>query len=705
MYKQAFTLRKKEILTKLLNSDTYITVNSVAQDLKLSSRTILRELEELNFFLNEIGLNVESKTGVGIRLSTSLEQRMKLLEQIGTETQAANLSPDERLTFIASELFASKEPVKIYSLTKSLGVSEGTVINDLDKLEKWMATFSIVLVRKPGLGIYAEGGEKNKRKAIISLIYDHVEEKQLLSMVQSSISRSQTLNSSIEIATSNRLLNLIDRESIKDLEKLVLNAEKLMPKKLADSSYVGLIVHLALAVQRIKNNEQISIDLEYLNKLKSFPEFDLARMLATEISKHFGISIHEEETGYITMHLMGSKNRGILKGDDYYFANFELVQMVKEVIKILEEETGTEVSDKQSLANDLTAHLEPAVKRLKMGMDIRNPLLKEIKKNYPSLMKLSKICIKPIEDNLGIELPESEIAYIAMHLGASVNYSDDAFQKRLRVALTCPSGIGTSRLLASQITKEYKNLIVVDILSTINIDESFLESNGIDLVISTTPINIKSVPAILVNPILTEFDRKNLKRVIEITPSSFVETDKEKPISLRDLLTQLKDYSIGIIQVLDNFFIDNVNVDNVDSLIDFVSSKILIDENERLKLKGELIQREEMGGTHIVDKEIVLVHCLSSSIEKLIFGAVNFTHPIPVSSERNVSYALNLAVIILAPKKCPKEHKEVLSELSGLLVDDPDFIVALKMSDFTKSYKKINRHLENFYNKKSSARR
>lgn len=45
----------------------------------------------------------------------------------------------------------------------------------------------------------------------------------------------------------------------------------------------------------------------------------------------------------------------------------------------------------------LTNHLGPAINRLKMKMNIRNPLLKEIKEHYPEIFKLAKKCVEPVE--------------------------------------------------------------------------------------------------------------------------------------------------------------------------------------------------------------------------------------------------------------------------------------------------------------------
>lgn len=67
--------------------------------------------------------------------------------------------------------------------------------------------------------------------------------------------------------------------------------------------------------------------------------------------------------------------------------------------------------------------------------------------------------------------------------------------------ISCTTGIGTSRLLAARIEKEYDNIKVIDIISSINIDEDFLINKGIDFIISTVPIETTKLPVAIVNPL------------------------------------------------------------------------------------------------------------------------------------------------------------------------------------------------------------
>jgi mannitol operon transcriptional antiterminator len=503
--------RVKKILLRICSEDKYVTISTIAKELGVSTKTILRELYEIEQWLTSKGCGLSKKTGSGIKVNGSHDRKAIILDILKGEKEEKLYSPQERQIVMISELLQNQEAVKLYNFTKILKVTEGTISNDLDKVEQWFAEQSIRLIRKPGLGVYVEGQENNIRKAMVRFIYENIEEDQLLGVIRNSLMKSTEHGTDIEMKTRRRLLNLIDKDVINKLEASIHEAEATMGHKLADSAYVGLIVHLALAVQRIKKNEEVSIDQEFLEELKKYPEYSVATDMVASIANNFAIDIPESEIGYITMHIRGSKNRNdYTNNNSKMIDNFQLVRMSQEIIKMAERETGCLLTPNDNLLVGLVNHLGPAISRLKMNMDIRNPFLAEIKAFYPELVAISRKCTAVVERKLGIKMPDSEIAYIAMHLGAALETGIKLPKPIYRCAIACPTGIGTSRLLATKIAKEYDNIQVGEIISTIHIDETLLREQKIDFIISTVTIDYCSIPVVTVNPLLFKEDKNKI---------------------------------------------------------------------------------------------------------------------------------------------------------------------------------------------------
>ena len=71
----------------------------------------------------------------------------------------------------------------------------------------------------------------------------------------------------------------------------------------------------------------------------------------------------------------------------------------------------------------LSDHINFAIKRLKKGMILRNPLQWEIKQIYPSEVKAGIYVLKVVEEELGISFPEEEAISLAMHF-VNAQYGD-----------------------------------------------------------------------------------------------------------------------------------------------------------------------------------------------------------------------------------------------------------------------------------------
>lgn len=693
--------RVKKILLRICAEDKYVTISTIAQELGVSTKTILRELYEVEQWLTAKGCSLSKKTGAGIKVNGSIDRKTIILDILQGEQEENIYSPKERQIVMISELLQNQEAVKLYNFTKILKVTEGTISNDLDKVEQWFAKQEITLIRKPGLGVYIEGQETNIRKAMVHFIYENIEEDQLLGVIRNGLMKSENQGVDIETKTQQRLLNLINKEVIHKLELSIHDAEEKMGHKLADSAYVGLIVHLALAVQRIKKNEEIKIDQDFLQELKTYPEYLVATEMVASIAKNFVIDIPESEIGYITMHIRGSKNRNdYIKDTSKIIGNFELVRISKEIIKMAEVETGRFLAQNQNLLIGLVNHLGPAISRLKMNMEIRNPFLEEIKAFYPELIAISKKCSIVMEKQLGIKMPDSEIAYIAMHLGAAMEMGEKLPKPVYRCAIACSTGMGTSRLLASKIQKEYDNIQIVEIISTIHIEETKLRGKRIDFIISTVTIDYCSIPVVTVNPLLFEGDKNkiNTQMKLLVNKVDFYLSKQSSGVKFKDKLLALQSYSKAILEILENFFlVKDCAAKTIGEMIYGVSSLLGTTDEMTKELTSALLEREEKGGTFITGHGFVLLHCRTSTVKKLCFGVVQTKHQLYTVNGKGQKEEIKLGIIMIAPEHSNENAMETISFLSQTLIERPDFFRVLEQGITEDAAIEVSNILEEFY--------
>jgi mannitol operon transcriptional antiterminator len=695
------SFRMKNILFRICQESDYVTISTIAKDLGVSTKTILRELDEVEQWLESRGCGLSKKTGTGIKVTGNEDRKRDILHSL-RGAQGDNIhSPQERQTILISELLQNQQPVKLYNFAVQLKVTEGTISNDLDKAEPWFVKHGLTLVRKPGLGAYVDGPEQNIRKAMVQFIYENVDENQLLNMVRHNLTHSSTEVPALEIKTRKRLLNLIDQDVIRKLETSIREVEAKLGSKLADSAYVALTVHLALALQRIQKNEEITIDKALLAELKKYPEFVIASDMAISLTNHFSVTIPEDEVGYITMHLKGSKSReDYLQSVGVHLGSFELVKLAKEMIKIASIATGYELAQNEDLLVGLVNHLGPSISRLKMNMDIRNPMLANIQTSYPELLEISRKCVRVVEKQIGIPMPESEIAYIAMHLGAAVENCKKLPKRLYRCAIACSTGVGTSRLLVTRIAKEYDNLEIVDVISTLYIEENWLREHCIDFIISTVAIENCPVPVITVNPLLFEEDKDKVNILLAMlkNKAQFYPVKKTNPLQLKDKLVLLKQYNKAIQEIMDNFFLlADLESATVDDIIEKVSTVLEDNTDNQTKLAHALRQREAKGGTFVTGQQLILLHCRTAVVKHLRFGAVKVGKDIRVVNGKGEEEAVKLGIVMLVPDDCNEIDIETISHVSRMLLERPRFTKSLRDGIREGAYKELCNMLEDFY--------
>lgn len=697
MKKKCLTSRQKEIIQMLTKStiNTPITVSYIANKLGLSSRTVLREMPKIEKWLDENEFKFIKKPGVGLIIDETLENQQLILELLEIEKVEKEYSKEERQKIILSELLVAKEPLKLFYFTSQLKVSEGTLSNDLDIIEEELNNYHIKLIRKPGLGIYLEGREKDYRRALVNILYDTLDENSIMTLLKESIGIIEEEEKVVQFSIENRLLKFIDKSIIKNIEEVISELEERFNMKLADSAYIGLVVHLSLAIQRIKNNEKITMDEGALNELAMLPEFKVAEEITTRLEKSFNIDIPKDEVGYVTMHLKGAKLRLNRVESEIDMANLDIKQLASYIIKKVQENFTVDIKGDNKLLNDLTNHLGPAISRLTMRLNIRNPLLENIKSNYGEVFQVCKEACEILKDVTKVtEIPESEIAYITMHIAAALEKTFK--EETLSVVIACPTGIGTSRLLLARIKKEFNNIDVKGTISAMNINKEKLIEEGIDLIITTVDLDI-DYKYVVVNPLLDEQDKlvikDNLKKINKNKKYKEV-INKRKKLNLKQItnITKLGNVIISVIEGIRIKEIEEVN--SISKLIENASELFAHNEEYKLEVEENLNKREEIASTYLAGLNIMLLHCKSNFEEKGKFGVIKLEKSF-VTNEKKIEGA----IVSIIPTLASEEITQVLSEINGALIEQEDFINILKSGNELEIINKIEEILSSYYTK------
>lgn len=675
--------RQKKIISILIREDDFITIKDIAQEIDVSSRTVSRALKLVEKWLNHYHVPLIKRTRVGIKLDGTISEQNKLLEKLGDEKIYRIYSPKERELIIILELLEKKEVTKLHYFSSLFNVSNSTVSKDLNACESWLSDYDLRIIRKQGSGISLSGDERNIRKAIINLLYEYTDQSVLNQMVKKTIDESkETLNQKNEIR--NRLLNLIDDNMLKKLEEVVDHGEKALAYDLADSAYIGLVVHLSIAIKRIKNGERIELKEEYLQELKTSNEFEIAKIIAIRLEKYFNVDIPESEVGYITMHLKGAKLRNGVNGYNQMFnqsesliSNYALTRVVLKMLHVVQDELDIDLKDDKALLVGLISHLRPAFNRLKMDMKIRNPLLEQVQSNYPDIYSISKKASVVLEGFLEKSIPDSEVGYIAMHIGAAIEKKRKNQELKYKILVTCASGMGTSNLLASKINGYYDDLTIVASTSTRQIDKH-LKKEKIDFIISTVKLEDISVPSVKVTPLLLEQDKEAIESLIEKIQKTKIKViqsiKEEKQVKEIDF----QGLNAGIYKVLKNFFVEEwASITDKNDLIKKISEKLSETDEECKELERVFTDREYIQSTIVTDKNLLLLHGKTDHFNKLVFGVIRLKEGIEEVNYKDEKVIVKNILVMVANSHSSHSEINILSHISESLIENDDFLKSI----------------------------
>ena len=368
--------RMRQIFLVLLNQKEPVSVQEVAEQIGKSKRTVQRELEYAKQSLKGYDLTFHSKTGVGVWLEGNEEEKERLKRELSEADGYDGGDREERRKRLTLEILKEKGLKKLFYYSSQFQVSEATIRTDLEVVGKWLEQFDLHVGKKPGSGVVILGEEENYRKALRAFIQENIDTKAVREAYE--YDREDALKKS----GIGKILNDEIMRRVMDCLR-GMNHTKVLT--LTENSYVGLVIHISIAINRILKGEVIESNAKWQEELSKDEDYRLAEEIVEELEEEFEIQIPDVEISYICLHIKGSKHEKVaLEGTEVLdLENREVQQLLNQMIDAFDEKAGYLLKQDDEFLQGLLAHLQPTFVRLKHNMQIQNPVLDDIKKEYP----------------------------------------------------------------------------------------------------------------------------------------------------------------------------------------------------------------------------------------------------------------------------------------------------------------------------------
>lgn len=347
--------RQQNILNYLLNHEFPVTIHHMAKALSVSPRTVRYDLETIGYWLakQDIQLNKVPKKGVWIDQANKIKGRLIGEASLDEVKVYRILTPQERQNELLGILFAADDRIGVGLLAEAVGVSSSTCYKDLDQVRAWLLHRGLRLLNEPHKGFRIKGPEEKWRLALIDYIEANVGEQQLMNLL-SVTNRETKGDTRLQFMKQPKYHDMFSEVDLDRMLRFVEILEDRLEMILVDSDYAALMIHIAVAVKRLREGETIDMPMEQLEEIKSYGEYKLIKEILGTMTFIKTAVVPQEEIGYITAHVIAARQRDYDQRQTISHGPWNL--QIMDVIKVIKKH-GT-IDDESAMIKALQDLLE-----------------------------------------------------------------------------------------------------------------------------------------------------------------------------------------------------------------------------------------------------------------------------------------------------------------------------------------------------------
>ena len=463
--------RTREIILMILKGSSVISIKDIASELSVSTRTIYNEINKANNWLAMKKLPLLKVNRGKLTLFTAEEKGLfdEVLE-LQEPKDDYIFTPTERTHMIVCFLVLSKTAVYVEDLMQVCQVSRNTIFTDLQAVisQLYSNQLSIGYEKKRGYFIH---GDPIRIRAVFFLYFSRLE----------------------SLFSSGRL-NFIFMDEIEPY----LQTIKIFENELKVTYVSNDMIALAAMIPVMERGEDRLI----------FPDVNIQKVKESRayqlVQTHFP-KLPPSEMIYMTLHFLGGR-LAYVSGEELEKKKDEsILEIARNLVKEFEKRACVLFTRKEELIQNLYQHIKASIYRYRFGIQIGNIMAEDIRREYPYIFEIMRATVVYLEQQIGVQISDSEVSYLALHFGAHLEYAKNT-EKELRILVVCMNGVATGNMICHEIERILPQAQIVGVTAVSHLVNP---QEVCDIIISS--VKLKTVvPVVVVNPILNDFDRKNI---------------------------------------------------------------------------------------------------------------------------------------------------------------------------------------------------
>lgn len=541
---------KLNIILFLSQNYDWITAKDIASNLNTSVRSVKYHVSLINDDIE----NAILSSNKGYKINRIIIN--KIISAFSSDREPINYL--ERKNYILRELLVGKKEIDIVELADNLFISLATLQNELSRIRTELLPKKIKLhIKKDILSI--SGTKEDIQKYYLELIKNEVKDN------------------FFQIDNIQKMFNKVD---LRIIEKILNQALAETEYFLDNYSMISMILHLALLFEFANRTNLLKDgDIENSNIIINEHITTTVISILEELKTIYGYTYTKgdifEICVLLTSKLIYQDVERIEESSIQSYVGPEVDELLHYIVENVEKNYSINLKRKRFMVR-FSFHLQKLLSRatLELPLSFVNSY---IKTDYPLMYSVATYVAYLIKRKTGLDIDEDEIAYIAIHIGVSIE-EDNKEKDKLRCIIFSPDHYIIGESIYQKIKQAFSSCLRITNFITTYIE---LEStSSADLVISTTQININIyAPIIIVSKQIDFNDIKNIYSVIN-------ELSKKKK---KEMLSSF----------FSSFFTDHLFYCDLEStksneVIDFLTSEMLSKKLVNENFRNNVYERESI---------------------------------------------------------------------------------------------------------------
>lgn len=496
-------------LIGLFKTNDVVPSSMIQATLGVSDRTVRTYVARINAQLDGIA-RIVMERGRGYIFSVDDPAALERVTQaLGERGDSVPQTRDERVRYLINDLLNRSDWVTLDTLSTNLFVSRFTVSDDLKEVELVLQNNGLALERRSHKGVRVSGPEFNRRVCLANLALER--------------SSTEEMRGAVHVL-GDRLGETVERVA-RHVDALT-KAHNLSVNPVA---YQNLLVHIAVAVLRLRSDHRVSMEGNQLARISQVDVYPAACELADAVGSEFGLCFPPEEVAYIAIHLSGKqaiKRADISEDGEKGLPSTAVPQeawdaatrMIDHIWRCF----GFDFRSDFELRMNLATHIAPLSVRLQYGMQMRNPLLTDIRTRFTLAYSMASEAASVLAELYHRTPSDDEVGYLALSFALALDRQKTGTAEKKSILLVCASGVGTARLLEHRFRALFGDRL--DRIETCDARAvSSADLSGIDCIFTAVPLpDGFSVPVVSVGAFLDDAEIPEVRAVLEARPQDYV---------------------------------------------------------------------------------------------------------------------------------------------------------------------------------------